>query len=582
MVYKKRVTAMHLRKANNKKTGRTYLSIVHSYRDPEGKTKSKVIQSLGYLDALIKIYPDPIAHFTVEARKMEEKRKASASVTVTLDFNERVDNRTSNRKNYGYVVFSKIYHELEIDRFLDNARRHKPFTFNTEAIMRLLVYARLLYPGSKRASFLIKDRFFERFDFTIDDVYDGLTHFDQISGQLQQHLHEQVVDQYQRKTELVYYDVTNYYFEIDRQDEFRRNGCSKENRKSPIVQMGLLMDMDSLPISYKLFPGNTHDSQTLMPMLAEIKKRFNTKRIIVVADKGLNSGDNIAFNTALGDGYIYSKSIRGASADFKSWVLDESGYRPLGNNYKLKSKIVPDAKIQVTVAQAGKKKKKKSITIEQKWLAFYSEKYAVRAKRKRDEVIAKANLMIQNPAKYKSIRDYGAAGYIKNIRLDKDTGEILNTGDVLYLNQERIAEEEQLDGYYAIVTSELDDKDESIIEKYQGLWRIEETFKVSKSVLGTRPIYLRTQGHINAHFLICFISLLIARIVEKRLDGKYTIERITDTLQNVACSRINQNIWLFDYADDLTDAINDVFDVDIGRKFVTLQNIKKYLSFSKI
>jgi transposase len=227
---------------------------------------------------------------------------------------------------------------------------------------------------------------------------------------LQKHLHEKITEQYKRETNLVYYDVTNYYFEIDKQDEWRRNGPSKEHRKDPIIQMGLLLDKNSLPISYKLFPGNKHDSQTLMPMLTEIKKTFGVKRLIVVADKALNSGDNIAYNIILKDGYIYSKSIRSASEDFKNWVLDNAGYRQLSDRYKLKSKLVPDAVVNVTVGQKGNKKIKKAVRLVQKWIVFYSEKYATRAKYKREETITKALEMIRNPMKYRSTFDYGAAG----------------------------------------------------------------------------------------------------------------------------------------------------------------------------
>ena len=447
--------------------------------------------------------------------------------------------------------------------------------------MRLLLYSRLLWPNSKRASFFSKEQFFDKFDFDLRDIYSALTHFDKIAEKLQQHLHEKVVEQYNRETDLIYYDVTNYYFETETQDELRRKGYSKEGRKSPIVQMGLMMDKESLPIAYKIFPGNTHDSQTLMPMLAQIKKKFKTKRIITVADKGLNSGDNIVFNATLGDGYIFSKSVRGASADFKEWVVNSSGYRNIGDEYKIKSKLVPDAEIKITVRQDGKKKKKKTVRVEQKWIAFYSEKYALRAKHKRWEVLAKAADMIKNPAKYKGVLDYGAAGYIKNLKVDKDSGEILTASDVLYLDHERIAEEEKLDGYYAIITSELDDSDEHIVSIYKGLWRIEESFKISKSVLNTRPIFLQTEKHINAHMLICFIALLIGRIIEKRLDGKYTIKKITETLQKVACSNISQNIWLFDHADDITDNLNAAFGTNFGLKNMTLQEIKNNLSLAK-
>lgn len=573
---------MFLRKNYSKKTGRTYLSIVQGYRDKEGKSKQKTIQKVGYLDELEKEYNDPIVHFTAVTEAMDKERLTEKNIRITIDMNKQLERNKENRKNYGHIVFSKIYHELEIDRFLKNASRHENFKFNTDAIMRLLVYTRLLFPGSKRTSILNKERFFDNFNFTLDDVYHALTHFSKISGALQQHLHEKITEQYGRETDLVYYDVTNYYFEIDKQDDLRKRGPSKENRKDPIVQMGLLLDKVGLPISYKLFPGNTHDSQTLMPMLSEVKKKFGVQRIISVADKGLNSGDNIAYNTILGDGYIYSKSVRGASEDFKKWVLDETGYQQVEDNYKLKSKIVPDAVINVTVKQEGKKKTKKKVTVEQKWIVFYSEKYAARAKYKREEAISKAIKMIENPAKYKRTFDYGAAGYIENLKIDKETGEILNIKDALVLDKNKIEDEQKYDGFYAIITSELDDTSEHIIEMYRGLWRIEESFKVTKSVLGTRPVYLHTEEHINAHFLTCFISLLIARIVEIKLGGKYTIAKIAETLRRVECSHIDQNLWLFDFADSVTDDINDAFNLDIGRQIMTLQEIKKILGNSKI
>lgn len=573
---------MYLRKAFNKITGRTYLSIIHGYWDPAAKqSRTKTIKKIGYLDELQKEYNDPIAHFTAIAAAMDKERLATKNLTVTLDMNSQIDRSNTNRKNYGHVVFSQIYHELEIDRFLKNARRHENFHFNTDAIMRLLVFTRLLFPGSKRASVLNKDLFFDSFKFSLDDVYNALTHFDKIANALQKHLHDRVTKQYSRETDIVYYDVTNYHFEIDQQDELRRKGPAKNKKGDPIVQMGLLLDKAGIPISYKLFPGNQHDSQTLMPMLTEIKRTFGVRRIIVVADKALNSGDNIAYNTILEDGYIYSKSVRGASEEFKKWVIDDAGYRQLGQHYKLKSKLVPDATIHVTVGQNGARKKKKTMTVEQKWVAFYSKKYAARAKHKREEALAKAMKIIENPAKYKRNFDYGALAYIENLKVDNETGEIIYPQESLRLNMQKIKDDEKYDGYYAIVTSELDDTDEHIVEMYRGLWRIEETFKVTKSVLETRPIYLRTMEHINAHFLTCFIALLIARAVEIRLGGKYTIDKITETLGKVACSHVDQNVWLFDYADEVTDCMNKVFETDFGRKIMTLQEIKKVLGAAK-
>ena len=210
---------MFLRQNRNNKTGRTYLSIVQGYRDANGQTRHKTIKSLGYLDVLEKEQHDPIAHFTELAKTMDEERKNSRKIAVTLDMAVRLNPGEANRKNFGCLVYSKIYHELELDRFLNNARRHEKFTFNSEAIMRMLVYSRLLHPGSKRDAVLNKDQFFDNFDFTLDDVYHALDHFHKVSEPLQKHLHNKVVEQYKRKTDLVYYDVTNYYFETDKFDD---------------------------------------------------------------------------------------------------------------------------------------------------------------------------------------------------------------------------------------------------------------------------------------------------------------------------------------------------------------------------
>jgi transposase len=214
-------------------------------------------------------------------------------------------------------------------------------------------------------------------------------------------------------------------------------------------------------------------------------------------------------------------------------------------------------------------------------VAKYSEKYAKRSKHKREEVLVKAEDMIKHPAKYKGVLDYGAAGYIKNIKVDKETGEILQSKEVMYIDTERIAEEEKYDGYYALITSELDDTDEHIINTYHGLWRIEESFKITKSVLSTRPIYLRDEKHINAHMLICFMALLIGRIIERRLGGKYTFAQIADTLRSIECSYVSSNIWLFDYANDFTDEMNHIFDTRFGKKYLSLGEIKKFLAHSK-
>jgi len=565
---------MFLRKNYYEKTGRTYLYIVEGYRDINGKAKSKVIQSLGYLDELQKEYSDPIGHFTKIAKEMT--RQPEREILIRLNTSALLESGTCNRKNYGHIIFSSIYHELELDRFWNNKARHAEFEYNANSIMKLLVFARLIYPGSKRNAHELKDRFFDILDFSLDDIYNSLSFFNRHSRECQRFIHERITEKYQRQTDLVYYDVTNYYFETEHEDELRKKGYSKEHRRDPIVQMGLAMDSQGIPLSYKLFAGNTHDSQTLMPILAEIVKEYGAKRVITVADKGLNSGDNIVFNTVLGHGYVFSQSVRGASEEMKEFILDGDGYIAIGNDYRCKSRIIP-ATIQFST-EPGKKKK---VLLDQKQVVFYSEKYAVRAKRKRAELLQKAADLIANPSKYKRATAQGAAGYISGIDFNKKTGEVLDTGQALALNEEKIREEEKMDGYYAIVTSELDEPDGNIIDMYRGLWRIEESFKITKSVVEARPVYVYKPEHINAHFLVCFIALTLARLVELKLGGTFPVKRIIESLREVSCSHLDANHYLFDYADEVTAALNDCFNVGFGQKTLTAGEIKKYFASIK-
>jgi len=340
--------------------------------------------------------------------------------------------------------------------------------------------------------------------------------------------------------------------------------------------MGLAMDKQGIPLSYKLFKGNTHDSQTLMPVLAEIVKEYGAKRVIAVADKGLNSGDNIVFNTALGHGYVFSQSVRGASEEMKAYILDETGYTPIGDDYKRKSRMIP-----VIIQYSPEPGTKRKVQLDQKQVVFYSEKYAKRAKRKRAEVLQKAADLIANPSKYKRTTAQGAAGYISGIAFDKKTGEVLDTGQALILNEEKIREEEKMDGYYAIVTSELNETDDKIIDMYRGLWRIEESFKITKSVVEARPVCVYKPEHINAHFLVCFIALTLARLVELKLGGSFPVSRIVESLRQVSCSHLDANHYLFDYTDDVIAALNERFDVGFGKKFMTLGEIKKFFAEAK-
>ena len=570
---------MFLKKTPNK-SGRINLAIVDGYYDKATKkTKHKVIESLGYLDELEKQYDDPIDYFTKRAKKLTEEKKArQAPINFSFYDSDRLCVGDNLRKNFGYAALSKVYHELELDKFLNNRQRHTKESYDANTIMKMLVYSRILAPASKKSSFDHREMFFEKTNYSLDDVYRCLSFLNKHKETIQIWMNDKIKENYGRDTSLIYYDVTNYYFETDEQNDFLHKGVSKEHRPNPIVQMGLFMDNNAIPITYELFAGNTNDCLTYRPNFGRIKKQFNLGRVISVADKGMTTGDNIWYtiNTPTHDGYVFSMSIRGAEKSMKKYVLDDEGYVWLGKEYKRKSRKYPRT-ILVT-STSGKKIKKQ---VDEKQVVFWSEKYAKRAKAEREAALAKARDLAANPGSYTRATSYGAAKYVKKIDYDKDTGEILTSSSILDINEELIREEEALDGYYMLLTSEMDTPDDKIIDMYRGLWRIEESFKITKSELEARPVYVWTREHIEAHFLTCFVALTISRILEMKLEHKYSTGRIIDSLSRAECSLLQQNYYVFDYYDEVLKDIGNVTNIDFSKRIRTLGEIKQVIADSK-
>ena len=486
-------------------------------------------------------------------------------------------------KHFSYAALSKIYHELEIDKFLINKFKDRDVSeFKINNIMKLLVFARALFPDSKKSTYENKDLFFENTNFSLKELYNALTYIEPFKDSLQHHIYEHIQEQYKPNNECVFYDVTNYYFEIDDNDDFRKKGVCKQHMPNPIVQMGLFMDSLGLPMNYKLFEGNKNDCLTLKPMIQELQKNYDVGRVIVVADKGLNTGNNIAYNKAIGNGYVMSLSIRGSNSEMKEYVLKDNGYTYNSDKtYKIKSRFYPrEITIPKRDEQTGKTIKIKK-TVDEKQVIFWSADYAKRAKAERQPAIEKAIELIGNVQKFNKKNCYGAAKYIKHLVFDSKTGEIIVAKSQLYIDEEKIAEEEKYDGYYAIVTSEMDKSDDEIIDIYRGLWRIEETFKITKSELDARPVYVSRKDHIEAHFLTCYIALVLGRVLQHKLNKKYSVGKIFEALANCNCSNFQENYYLFDYYDSILSDIGIVTNIDFSLKNRTLQDIKKILGTTK-
>ena len=561
-----------------KSNGRTYLSIVHGYRDKEtGKVRTKTIQSLGYEDKLKTKYPDPVAHFKKVVAEMNEKEAEERTPpTITLSRDERLEPGQDNRKNIGYAPLSKLYHGLGLHTFLNNRSRSWHTEYNVNSIMRLLVFSRILAPASKKKTYERRGMYFEKMDFSLTDVYRSLSKIAALKRDIILHLHRQMRDLFGRGDGIVYYDVTNYYFEIDEQDEMRRKGVSKEHRPDPIIQMGLLTDSSGIPITYELFPGNTNDCETYVPLFKEIRKNYNLGRILVVGDKGMNTGDNIAYCVLSGNGYVFSKSIRGGAKDLKKYVLDDEDYRVMEGGFKIKSTRVSRV-IYVTDEQGNKKE----VPLDEKLVAFYSPDYDRRAKADRAAAVAKARELAANPSKYNRATSYGAAKYVKDMVVDEKTGEVLTSKQKPYFDEEKLLEEEKYDGYYAIVTSEAQESDEKILDIYRGLWQIEEAFRVFKGDLEARPVYMSRQDRIEAHFLICFIALVIARLLARMLGSQFSVGRIAESLGRSSGSHLEENWYVFDHTDEVTQAVLENMGIDLERKYMTLGEIRTLIGDTK-
>lgn len=595
---------MYLKISRNAK-GRASLSICEKYRDPiTRKPKDRIIRSLGFADTYDHLYDDPIAHFRDVVKQMNEEQKHVSSLSVLIDMDEALVPDSSDLKNVGYGFIKRIYKALEIDKFWKGVAKKENTNIDLEKIFSLLVFMRIIRPGSKKDNYEHRDMLFESFeDIKLDDVYRALDYYTKYGAEFQVWLYDHSAPLYKRNIRTTYFDCTNYYYDISKPDideldedgnilkkRYRKYGPEKNHRKDPIIEMGLLIDADAIPLSYGLFPGNESEKVNMLPIIKKAKSRFGLERTIVVADRGLNTSDNIFYLNGNNkkennprDGYVYGQSIRGADKEFKKWCIDPEGYQ---NDkitdgcdtiiFRHKSRIYPKT-IHVNVDKDTDRPKKKEITVDQKQMVYYSQKYAEKQALERQRAIQRAEDLIRHPKKYDKVSAKGASGYVKNIAFNKETGEVIDLN--LELDVEKIEEESKYDGYYSIVTSELNMSDIEIRKIYKGLSRIEETFRITKSELDTRPIHVTTNEHIESHFTTCFAAITLLRLLEISLGNKYPAPQIIESLRQFNCVNISSNIYRMTYTNEILKQCGALHDIDTCKKHRTKEEIRRILKY---
>lgn len=595
------------------KDGDIYLAIKEKYYIPGKGTRERTIEKIGRLSSLKQSVNDPIAYYTRYAKDLTEKSKAEKSRTITIDTTQTLCVGTNDTRNVGYGILKELYKQLELDKFWNWKTRGRKTRFSTDQIFRLLTFSRALNPGSKKYTLDNKGFFFEPFDgFSLDDIYHALDIIAENQEELQKWIFEHSKKICARDMSVSYFDCTNFYFDIGRPDvdtlneegvpvdkkgnpvpaKYRKRGPEKNHRPDPIVGMGLLMDRHGIPVAYDLFPGNESEKVHMRPIINRVKKEYDDCRIIFVADRGLNTSDNIYWlngdnkgDDNQRDGYVYGQSVRGADAEFKAWVLG-GGYQKdkikeddgIAVIFQHKSRIYPK-ELRVNVTKPGCKKPfKKTVKIDQKQMVYYSAKYAKKQKADRTAMIARAQDLIRYPKKYDRVTSKGSAAYVKNIAFDTNTGEIIE-GKNLELDTDKIREEEKYDGYYAIVTSEQDMNDHDMRKVYRGLAKIEDSFKVTKTCFESRPVYVWLNEHIDAHFATCFLALVLIRLLEQKLRNRFSTAQILQALRKYNCTHLDANNWQFTYYDEVLDACADAFDMKLNDKYKTQQQIQRLLRY---
>ena len=551
-----------------KQKNRTYLAIYESFYNHEKKgTAHKCFKSLGSIESHVQNgMADPVAHFQ---REVDALNKARSKQGV------RKISDTSPVLYLGHFLLRSIMDKLKIKRYVDLFKLANDFEYDLFGLMSSLVYARSVFPCSKNRTFheVLPNLYSpnDNYDYSYDQLLDGVSFLGQNYEKFLELFTVQVKSSYGLDTSKTYFDCTNFYFEIDREDDFRRKGPSKENRKSPIVGLGLLLDSNQIPVGMKMYPGNESEKPVIRDVINQLKKQNNiTGRTIHVADKGLNCAQNIAFSKINGDGYLFSKTVKGLSEQEKVWVLLDSDWHEVKDSqgkvvYSYKSCV---DKFPYTVEHEGEEF---TVKLTEKRLLTYNPVLASKKKYEINTMVEKAKNLTMSQAKR---NEYGEAGKYVNFT-DKKGGKA-----AVSINRKAIDKDLMFAGYNLFVTSEINMTDQDIYSTYQNLWRIEESFKIMKSDLDARPVFLQKEESIKGHFLICYLAVLLERILQfKILGNKYSTSDIFGFIRSFKATKAESKYINIATNSKFINELADICDLPLTNYFLSETQIKSMFNY---
>lgn len=565
----------------------------------DGKNKTLPIKTFGSEKYICQTYgvTDAKAWAKEQVRLMNEaESEEKASFLIALDPTTDLPLNKQQRFNGGYLFLQDIYYELGLDKICRAVSNKHSFQFDLNNILSRLVYTRILYPSSKKTSLEESKRFIEQPTFELHDIYRALSVMSKNSDYIQSRLFKNSSAIQKRNTQVIYYDCTNFYFEIDSAEDDKQFGKSKENRPLPIVGMGLFMDMDGIPISFCIYPGNRNEQTTMMPLEKKMLENFDMSKFVVCTDAGLSSATNRAFNSYDAEdglrGYITTQPIKTLKKHLQEWCLADDGWILDGDSSKTNYKLseLDDEKDKDKIFYKTRWIKEESIVhtdasdkkqvIEQKLVVSYSIKYRNYLRHVRDGQIERALKIVDSGEKGINKKNQNdPKRFIKTDHATKD-GEVANKA-VSYIDQAVIENEEKYDGFYAVCTN-LDDSISSIVKANKRRWEIEECFRIMKTDFEARPVYLKRQDRIQAHFMTCFIALIVYRYLERKLDNKYTIDQILPTLQEMDFMKYEGKGYQPVYTrTELTDALHEAFGFCTSKQIVPIAKMRNICSQTK-
>ena len=558
--------------------------ITQSYTNSQGKSTSKTIRKLGTLAELSKRLHtdrDGVLAWANEQARLETARykseKEDALVMVPFHSNKLMDYHKQKLFTGGYLFLQSIYYGLKMDSICRKIKSRYKFEYDLNAILSDLIYTRVLVPSSKSSSFRTAKQFLEPPTYRLHDVYRALSVLAREMDFIQAEVYKNSFFLGSRNDRILYYDCTNYYFEIEQEDGDKKYGKSKEHRPNPIIQMGLFTDGDGLPLAFSLFPGNQNEQKSLKPLETKILQQFGCEKFIYCSDAGLASEDNRAFNHMGQRSFIVTQSIKKLPAEDRTWALDRNGFKRLSDDASMDiTKLSEDDKDQLYYKDEPFTTKK----LHQRLIITYSPKYASYQKAVRAEQIARAEKMVANGTLKKQRKNPNDPARFVNKIAATEEGEKAKIH--YYLDLDKIAEEELYDGLYAVCTDLLDDDVADILKVSEGRWQIEDCFRTMKTDFEARPVYLTREDRIKAHFLTCFLSLLHFRLLKRSLKDAYTTEQLLQTLRNIKFADVEEQGFIPVYErQKITDDLHETCGFRTDYQFITKRKMKGIQKKSK-